>query len=694
MLPRRYRLVFVVPVLALLVVAGCRRSKGSIAKGDEFFQKKDYRAASLEYRGVLAADNRNGVAHQKLARAYRELGAMEQAWGEFVRAADLLPASADAQLDAAEALLVTGQFEDARSRAEKTLAQDAKNVRAHTIRGLATAGLKDTDRAVDEIQKALELDPSRASTYANLGALQLARGRSEEAEAALKQAAMLAPDQTAPKLALANFYWLSNRRDQAETVLKEALLVKPNDPAVNRSLAILYIVSGRSAEAEGPLKVYGANGGPEAELALADYYIEHQRPQDATPLLARLSAVKEAHAAAEARLAGIDYIQDRRSDAYTRLDGVLKSDPKNNQVLVLKARWLLSEKRNDEALAVAQAAVAADPKAVNAQYLLGTVRQARNEPTEAIAAYNEVLTLNPRAAPAQLELARINSAVGKSATAVQLASTLVNTDPKNLDARLALVQALRRQGDVQRAARELTSLLASAPKSDQVQTEAGEVAYAQRDLKTAAEHFDRALAIAPDSYEATAGRINVSVAQKNTADAVKRAEARLATHPKDPATLALAGRTYAIAGDLAKSEALLQQSIAADASYMPAYYYLGQIYVRQKRLGDARQRYEEMAKKQPDNVSAHTMVAMLLQAENKPVEAKARYEKILQIDPRATMAANNLAYMNAEAGTDLDMALQLARTAVSTAPEEPDVNDTLGWVYYKRDMANLAIAPL
>ena len=58
---------------------------------------------------------RNGCARQKLARAYRELGATELAWVEFVRAADLLPDDAGAQLDAAEALLVTGQFEDAKA---------------------------------------------------------------------------------------------------------------------------------------------------------------------------------------------------------------------------------------------------------------------------------------------------------------------------------------------------------------------------------------------------------------------------------------------------------------------------------------------------------------------------------------------------------------------------------------------------
>ena len=88
------------------------------------------------------------------------------------------------------------------------------------------------------------------------------------------------------------------------------------------------------------------------------------------------------------------------------------------------------------------------------------------------------------------------------------------------------------------------------------------------------------------------------------------------------------------------------------------------------------------------------MVGMILQVQNRPDEARARYEKILQIDPRAVVAANNLAYMKAESGMDLDIALQLAQTAKASQPDDPDVNDTLGWVYYKKDMASLALNPL
>jgi tetratricopeptide (TPR) repeat protein len=69
-------------------------------------------------------------------------------------------------------------------------------------------------------------------------------------------------------------------------------------------------------------------------------------------------------------------------------------------------------------------------------------------------------------------------------------------------------------------------------------------------------------------------------------------------------------------------------------------------------------------------------------------------EKILLLDPRSVVAANNLAYMDADAGTNLDVALQRAQVAKAARPDAPDVNDTLGWVYYKRDLASLALAPL
>ncbi len=82
---------------------------------------------------------------------------------------------------------------------------------------------------------------------------------------------------------------------------------------------------------------------------------------------------------------------------------------------------------------------------------------------------------------------------------------------------------------------------------------------------------------------------------------------------------------------------------------------------------------------------------MILQIQNRPAEARARYEKVLAMDPMAAVAANNLAWIYAEDGGNLDVALGLAQTAKSRLANSSEVGDTLGWVYYKKGLPALAV---
>jgi tetratricopeptide (TPR) repeat protein len=88
------------------------------------------------------------------------------------------------------------------------------------------------------------------------------------------------------------------------------------------------------------------------------------------------------------------------------------------------------------------------------------------------------------------------------------------------------------------------------------------------------------------------------------------------------------------------------------------------------------------------------MIGILLQMQNKPAEAEQRYERALQVEPRAGVAANNLGWMIAERGGNLDIALQHAQTAVVALPDNADAQDTLGWIYYKKGLTELAIKAL
>jgi tetratricopeptide (TPR) repeat protein len=63
----------------------------------------------------------------------------------------------------------------------------------------------------------------------------------------------------------------------------------------------------------------------------------------------------------------------------------------------------------------------------------------------------------------------------------------------------------------------------------------------------------------------------------------------------------------------------------------------------------------------------------------------------LTVDSKAAVAANNLAWIYVAGGRNLDEALALAQTAQQQLPDEPNVNDTLGWIYYKKGLLPQAI---
>jgi tetratricopeptide (TPR) repeat protein len=156
--------------------------------------------------------------------------------------------------------------------------------------------------------------------------------------------------------------------------------------------------------------------------------------------------------------------------------------------------------------------------------------------------------------------------------------------------------------------------------------------------------------------------------------------------------LMLAARTYAAAGDEKGTEDLLRRAVQTDPGLLQAYAALGQLYVKQKRIDGARAEFENLAKRDPKPAGALTMLGTIEQMQGNGAAAKTHYERALEADPDAAVAANNLAWMYATQGGNLDVALQLAQTAKRRLPDNADVNDTLGYIYYKKDLQPQAIA--
>jgi tetratricopeptide (TPR) repeat protein len=160
-----------------LFATGCSKSAADyVTSGDEYAKQGKTREALIEYRNAVQKEAANGPARLKLAETHEKLGEIPQAFREYVRAADLLPKDAALQVKAGMLLMIAGRNEDAKVRAERALAVDPRNVEAQLLLGNASAGLKDLDGALEQIEEAIALAPESDRGYASLGMVQLAKG--------------------------------------------------------------------------------------------------------------------------------------------------------------------------------------------------------------------------------------------------------------------------------------------------------------------------------------------------------------------------------------------------------------------------------------------------------------------------------------------------------------------------------------
>jgi tetratricopeptide (TPR) repeat protein len=524
--------------------------------------------------------------------------------------------------------------------------------------------------------------------------LKLAQGQGDAARAAFEKAVELDPTSLKARLALTYFYLSTGNAALAEKTLRSALEIAPDDPLANRTLATLYLGTGRHTEAEKPLKlVVDVTKSARSKFALADYYEREGRANDARQVLEPMTSTRDTYADAQTRLGRLVYESGDREKGKKLLDEVLARYPSHSLALQTRARWDLADGRQAQALERAKAAVAAAPQSAEAYYFLGTMQALNNQPEAATTSFNHVLKLNPRAAAAQVQASQLRLTRGDSAAAVNLAREAVSNAPNVPEARLVLARALVAEHDFARAEAEINRLLTAFPRAGAVYSLKGTLYLLKGDRAVARQAYQRGFELAPTSIAALTGLTMLDVQEKRIDLARARLETRLVEDAKRPDVLVLAAKVYVAAGDVAKAEHVLRQAIQLAPGLPEPYAMLVDIYRSQSRLATAQAQFDGLIQRDASDIGARVMAATLVHAQNNTVEAKRRYVELLAMDPRAVIAANNLAWIYADEKQNLDAALDLAGRATEQLPDYAEAWDTLGWVYYRKQLPLLAIDP-
>ena len=145
-----------------------------------------------------------------------------------------------------------------------------------------------------------------------------------------------------------------------------------------------------------------------------------------------------------------------------------------------------------------------------------------------------------------------------------------------------------------------------------------------------------------------------------------------------------------------KSEArnALLAAKSADPKQVAPDLMLSRIDVDAGNLQAARDRLQPLVASGTENLEAQMLLAGIEDATNNPVGAIDLYNRVVAMDGRNLVALNNLAFGLSRDDARLDEALKYAQKAKELAPDDSHALDTLGWIYYRKGLYQLAVKEL
>jgi tetratricopeptide (TPR) repeat protein len=295
-----------------------------------------------------------------------------------------------------------------------------------------------------ELEQAIQLDPSRAPSYANLGlwnwlevgATPRSRRSSVRSRSTRKW--------LVGHLALGQHYWAAGKLENAKEAFLKARSLNAEDPLVNRTLALFSLATGDVAGAEQYLKAV-AKARPAGTLLLADYYMATGRTKEAIARSSNLSRPGPSPRRPAPPGSRLRFTGRHEESAHTIVDGLLARDAQDAETLLLKGQLLLADGNRDAAFERVTGAAERAPNSVPVLFALGKLQASRGDLDAARNSYNRVLQLNSRAVPAQLELARLYLAEGNADNSARAANDALSNEPASLEARSALVRGPSRE---------------------------------------------------------------------------------------------------------------------------------------------------------------------------------------------------------------------------------------------------------
>ena len=700
------------PVL-LLALSACTRDPKVLAQryldnGNKFFAKGKYKEASIMYRSALLKDLRFGEAYYKLGLTDLKLGAFSDAVQKLRRAVELQPNNADAASRLADLYLLAASRDrqnagslanDAGQLADKLLAQNANSFDGHRLRGQLALLPKNRDlptaiKEFDAANRANPLQPDLCLSYVQALILnnQLADAEKLARQVIAKEASY------APMYDILYYeYARENRLDDAEQVFKLKTQNNPKNASYLLQLATHYYLVKRRDDMESVIrKMNDEKTFPDGRLLAGDFFFFRLREFDRArqEYEDAMKAFPKDKSVYQKRMVELYASTGKTAEANQLLAAILKDNPKDNDAIAMRANLMLTSGNRDQINAAVndlQGLVTKTPSNHMLRYNLARSLAAKGEIAQAQIQLEEAIKLRPDFAAARELLARLYLLRGDNPKALKAADDLIAIDPNNLQAHLVRSNALLNLQDKEKAEKELELIAKAYPQNAEARYQTGTLALQEKDYKKANQIFTDLYKSNPKDSRGLIGMVDTLAAQDRFPEAIAQMEQASRSEP-DRRDLKMAlGRLYVLAKQYDRGIEVYKQLLDKDPKSHELLFRLADASRLKGDNNTAMDYFRQASAVAPGDTMSLLQLGLLMDGTGRTDQAEPIYEQVLKIDPSQPVALNNLAYIKAEHGTDLESALTMAQRARQEAPKSRQVADTLGWIYIRKNLSDEAI---
>ena len=616
----------------------------------------------------------------------------------FAMAALLLTGCGDSpekMIASAKTYLAKKELRSAAIQLRNALQKTPENAEARFLYGTTLLDAGDPVSAEKEFRRALEYGYSPDAVYPLLARTLLEEGEPDKLIAELSDKRLSDPSAHAELLGLVGDAYLRTRRPkEARTWYEAAFKTSPDSPKAQLGEAWIKIMDHdqKSALEITDKILSGAPDFAEALMLNGELLAAKGDISGAVKAYERVIAIQPNNIAAHSARVVLLTRTRQFDQATAALNEMKKVAAKNPRTYYVQALLALAQGKPADAREPLENILKVAPNHLPTLLLAGTAEYHLHSYLRAEDYFRKALVQAPSLTYARRMLTATYLRNGEAQEAMKTFEPLLKTigdDPRLLS---LAGEVYLSNNDPDRAAEYFQKAVAVDPKSAGARTRLGEMRLVTGDVNQAIQDLEAASAADERRIQADLVLITNYLRQREYDKALTAAQNLQKKQPNNPLTYNLQGAIYLAKRDTVSARKSFEQALAIKSDYAPALYNLARLDVAEQKPEQAKQRYEAILAKLPTNEVALLGLADLLVATKAPrAEVRATLEKAVSGNPDSARSRIALIRFHLQ-GRDSKSALSAAQQAQAALPDNLQILELLGVAQQVSGDANQAIA--